>query len=213
MAVTEAGHPTRVAHAGTFTANPLTMAAGKATLDALTPEVFDRLNAEGVRGAARRCARRAPGVPLQVAGAGSLFENERQRRHAIVDHRSSLAADAEWEETASLALLCDGFFLTTRLHGCLSTGGEGDRRESLRRGRRRGSSAVDVSRVLRELQELHRGAVPDAGTPPSRPANRLFRWNCGSRCPWSARARSSTSNAACSARVLRGDRGAGSRAP
>ena len=119
MAATEAGHPSRVAHAGTFTANPVTMAAGKATLDALTPDVFDRLNAEGdrVRAALRQaCA----GRPLQVTGAGSLFKISAAPR-AIVDHRSSLAADAEWEETASLALLCDGFFLTTRLHGCLST--------------------------------------------------------------------------------------------
>jgi glutamate-1-semialdehyde 2,1-aminomutase len=122
MAVTEAGHPTRVAHAGTFTANPLTMAAGKATLDALTPEAFDRLNAEGER---LRAALRAAcqGRPLQVSGAGSLFKISATPQ-AIVDHRSSLAADAEWEDTASLALLCDGFFLTTRLHGCLCTAHE-----------------------------------------------------------------------------------------
>lgn len=128
MAVTEPGRADRVAHAGTFTANPVTMAAGLATLEAWTPEAIDRLNAEGerLRGELRRVV---DGLPLQVSGAGSLFKICATPGE-IVDHRTSLAADVEWEELASLALLNEGFFLTPRLHGCLSTAtarGEVDR--------------------------------------------------------------------------------------
>ena len=36
-----------VSHAGTFNANPMTMVAGLATLDQLTPEVYERMNALG----------------------------------------------------------------------------------------------------------------------------------------------------------------------
>lgn len=117
--VSSPDRPTRVTHAGTFTANPVTMTAGKATLDALTPAVFDALNAAGgrVRGELRRIT---DGKPLQITGAGSLFKISATGT-AIVDHRSSMTCDAHWEELASLALLNEGFFLTTRLHGCLST--------------------------------------------------------------------------------------------
>jgi glutamate-1-semialdehyde 2,1-aminomutase len=111
--------PTRVAHAGTFTANPVTMAAGRATLEALTPAVFADLNATGER--VRQALRRvAEGLPLRVKGAGSLFKISASAAE-LVDHRSSMRCDASWEELASLALLNEGFFLTTRLHGCVST--------------------------------------------------------------------------------------------
>ncbi len=60
--------------AGTLSGNPLAMAAGIATLDALTPEVHDRIAArtraltEGLRGiAARR------GIPFSADCAGSMF--------------------------------------------------------------------------------------------------------------------------------------------
>src|SRR3546814_12778203 len=46
-----------VAHAGTFTANPLSMVAGAAAIAALTPEAFDRLAA--LRDLAREGLRRA----------------------------------------------------------------------------------------------------------------------------------------------------------
>lgn len=138
MAVTEPGHPSRVTHAGTFTANPLTMAAGKATLDALTPDVFDRLNAEGAR--LRHDLRAAvEGLPLTVTGAGSLFKICATPRE-ILDHRSSLDADPAWEELASLALLNEGYCLTPRLHGCVSTA----------------TSAADVDRFVESLARIAR---------------------------------------------------------
>lgn len=41
--------PLRVSHSGTFTGNPMSMAAGVAALEGLTPAVFDRLAAQGDR--------------------------------------------------------------------------------------------------------------------------------------------------------------------
>src|SRR3546814_11894946 len=63
-----------VAHAGTFTANPLSMVAGAAAMAALTPEAFDRLAALGdlAREGLRR-AFAAAGLAGQVTGRGSLF--------------------------------------------------------------------------------------------------------------------------------------------
>ena len=55
-----------------------------------------------------------------MTGAGSLFKVCATER-PIADQRTSEEADAEWEELASLALVNEGYLLTTRLHGCLST--------------------------------------------------------------------------------------------
>jgi len=64
----------RISHGGTFNANPVTMAAGIATLNALTPEAYARLDALGerLRGGVTRllAATRRRG---QVTGLGSLF--------------------------------------------------------------------------------------------------------------------------------------------
>lgn len=63
-----------VSHAGTFTANPMSMVAGIAAMRAMTPEAFDRLNALGEL--ARRGLQQAfedSGVAGQVTGQGSLF--------------------------------------------------------------------------------------------------------------------------------------------
>ncbi len=60
-------------HAGTFNGNPLTMAAGIAALELLTPDAFARLDrlAERLRTRAQRVADEAA-VPLRVAVVGSL---------------------------------------------------------------------------------------------------------------------------------------------
>src|SRR5207244_12641007 len=64
----------RISHGGTFNANPVTMAAGVATLNALTPEAYVRLDTLGERlrgGAARLLAgTRRKG---QVTGLGPLL--------------------------------------------------------------------------------------------------------------------------------------------
>lgn len=109
----------RVTHAGTFNANPMTMAAGLATMQALDEDAFAQLAAIGER---IRAALRAicDGLPVQVTGAGSLFKLTALDR-PIRSYRDSVHADRPWEEIASLALLNRGYLLTTQLQGCVST--------------------------------------------------------------------------------------------
>ena len=119
LAVTEPGRPNRMGHAGTFNANPVTMAAGKATMDALTPETFNSLNAAGERIRAR-LRKICDGLPLRITGAGSLFKIS-ATPHEIANHRDTLTIDRDWEKTLSLELLNKGFLLTSNLQGCVST--------------------------------------------------------------------------------------------
>jgi glutamate-1-semialdehyde 2,1-aminomutase len=119
MSVADAEPRGPVPHYGTFSANPVTMVAGSATLAALTPPVFAALNTAGerLRAALRRVCE---GLPLQVTGAGSLFKITASPE-PVTNYRSARRADLAWQELASLGLLNQGFLLTTQLHGCLST--------------------------------------------------------------------------------------------
>jgi glutamate-1-semialdehyde 2,1-aminomutase len=64
-----------VPHAGTFNANPITMAAGIATLEQLTEPVYARLNAmgDGLRKRLQTLAAQYK-VPVVVSGIGSMFK-------------------------------------------------------------------------------------------------------------------------------------------
>jgi glutamate-1-semialdehyde 2,1-aminomutase len=87
---------------GTFTANPVTMTAGLASMALLTPDAFARLDALGDH--ARRVmteAIAASGYPAQVTGMGSIFHLHLHTR-PISDYRSSYAQPAE---AAALQLL------------------------------------------------------------------------------------------------------------
>ena len=108
----------RVTHAGTFNANPVTAAAGLATMRELTPALFERLAATGADIRAR-LAGICTGLPLQVTGAGSLFKITATDR-PIRSYRDAVTADRAWEELASLDLLNKGFLTTTQLQGCVS---------------------------------------------------------------------------------------------
>ena len=105
-------------HAGTFNGNPVTMAAGLATLQQLTPATFERMNAQAER-IRSELAALLQGLPLQISGTGSLFKINATDR-AIVDYRGTMTANQQWEEVLAMALLSEGFFLTTRLQGCVS---------------------------------------------------------------------------------------------
>ena len=109
----------RVTHAGTFNGNPMTSAAGRATLDLLTPEAFARLGELGAQVRAG-LAEAARGLPLQVTGAGSLFKVTALGR-GVRDYRDAAASDKRWESLCSLALANEGFVLTPGLSGCVST--------------------------------------------------------------------------------------------
>jgi glutamate-1-semialdehyde 2,1-aminomutase len=110
-----------IPHGGTFNGNPVGTAAGIATLEALTPEVYERLNALGdvVRSRLTELFARL-GVAVQVTGLGSLF-NVHFTADEIVDYRSSRSGANEYSQAAMLALLNEGIFLAPRGMGCVST--------------------------------------------------------------------------------------------
>ena len=119
MTVASIDADVKVPQYGTFSANPVTMAAGQATLAALTPDTCAVLGRKGkrLRKELRRICR---GLPLQISGLGSLFKIS-ATPHKITDSRTARTVDVDWQETASLALLNEGFLLTQQLHGCLAT--------------------------------------------------------------------------------------------
>jgi glutamate-1-semialdehyde 2,1-aminomutase len=110
----------RISHGGTFNANPLTMAAGVATLNALTPDAYARLDALGerLRGGVTRLleATRRKG---QISGVGSLFCLH-WTSGTLTDYRSSRPKDATAPMRVFLGLLNEGILLTQRGMGACS---------------------------------------------------------------------------------------------
>ena len=110
----------RIGHGGTFNANPPTMAAGLATLQALTPEAYERLDALGerLRGGVTRLLdnTRRKG---QITGVGSLFCLH-WATGPLTDYRSSRPKDAEAPLRVFLGLLNEGIILSQRGLGACS---------------------------------------------------------------------------------------------
>ena len=110
----------RISHGGTFNANPATMAAGVATLNALTPEAYARLDAlaDRLRGGVTRLlqATRRRG---QVTGLGSLFTLH-WTSEPLTDYRSSRPKDPEMPIRVFMGLLNEGILLTQRGLGACS---------------------------------------------------------------------------------------------
>jgi glutamate-1-semialdehyde 2,1-aminomutase len=111
----------KIYQGGTFTGNPLTMAAGMATLDQLTPSEYQRLNALGDRlrlGLTRVFDELR--APAQVSGVGSLF-NVHFTREPLQDARAPRSADSELAHLYFLEMLNRGIMLAPRGMGSLST--------------------------------------------------------------------------------------------
>jgi glutamate-1-semialdehyde 2,1-aminomutase len=110
----------RIPHGGTFNANPLTMAAGLATLNALTPEAYARLDALGerLRGGITRLLT-ATRRRWQVTGLGSLFCLH-WTSEPLTDYRSTRPKDAEMPLRIFLGLLNEGILLSQRGMGACS---------------------------------------------------------------------------------------------
>jgi glutamate-1-semialdehyde 2,1-aminomutase len=110
----------RISHGGTFNANPLTMAAGIATLEALTPEAYRRLDelGERLRSGVGQLLKRT-GRPGQVTGVGSLFCLH-WTQAKLTDYRSSRPADPVRPLSVFMGLLNEGVLLTQRGLGCCS---------------------------------------------------------------------------------------------
>ena len=110
----------RISQGGTFNANPVTMAAGVATLNALTPEAYTRLDVLGdrLRGGVTRLLgnmrRRA-----QVSGVGSLFWLH-WTSETLTDYRSARAKDTEMPLRVFMGMLNEGILVTPRGLGACS---------------------------------------------------------------------------------------------
>ncbi len=115
------GGAARIAHAGTFNANPMTMVAGEVVMRALTPEIYHRLDALGER--LRRGLRAALadlGVPAQVTGIASLFGIHFTSR-PIANYRDVVAGDQELGRALFTGLLNEGVLLQSSCAGALGT--------------------------------------------------------------------------------------------
>ena len=110
-----------VSHAGTFNANPMTMVAGEATLQQLTPEAFQRMNALGEQ--LREKLRAVLGeldIDVQVTGIGSLFAIHFTTEE-IRDYRSTMRGDQKMKDLLFVGLLNEGIMLTAKCAGALCT--------------------------------------------------------------------------------------------
>ena len=108
-----------VSHAGTFNANPMTMVAGLATLDQLTPEVYERMNALGDMVRAKlRAVFDELDIAAQVTGVGSLF-GIHFTEERIADYRSVLRADREMQGKLFTGLLNEGILMQSKAAGAL----------------------------------------------------------------------------------------------
>jgi glutamate-1-semialdehyde 2,1-aminomutase len=110
-----------LAHGGTFNANPLSMAAGLATLAELTPETYGRLETLAVE-LKTKLERLFAGAGLRacVNQIGSLF-NIHFTEGPVRSHADVQAADTALVRELHLALLDHGILFTPRGMGCLST--------------------------------------------------------------------------------------------
>jgi len=121
MALFDPGAPggARIAHAGTFNANPMTLVAGEAVLLAMTPAVYGRLADLGERLRGKlRAALGAAGVPAQVTGVASLFGIHFTPR-PIRNYRDVVAGDAEMTRAVFTGLLNEGILVQTSCAGSL----------------------------------------------------------------------------------------------
>lgn len=115
--------PVRFPHAGTFSANPITMTAGRVALERFDPPAVARLNQLGER-ARRQIAEaiRHAGVPASVTGAGSMFRLHFKPQPPR-DHRSGYVTPTEARVRTALLdyALAHGIILINSGAGALST--------------------------------------------------------------------------------------------
>ncbi len=112
---------TKVSHAGTFNANPVTMLAGAVTLEQLTGDVYRRL-AE-LTGRLRQGIEEAGAgleVPVQATGLGSLF-GIHFTSEPIHNYRDITTEDTGLRSQVFLGLMNEGILMASNLVGALST--------------------------------------------------------------------------------------------
>jgi glutamate-1-semialdehyde 2,1-aminomutase len=110
-------------HAGTFNGNPVTMSAGIATLNLLTRQAFERLDALGERTRARLSrALSNAGIDGHVTGLGSLFNLHLGSREPNDYRTGRVTPEAALQLDALFVhLVNSGFLFTPDGFGALST--------------------------------------------------------------------------------------------
>jgi glutamate-1-semialdehyde 2,1-aminomutase len=114
------GRP-KLPHPGSLNANPVSLAAGTATLELLTREAIDAINRRGESLRARmREAFAEAGVAAQITGLGSLF-GIHLTRLPVRDYRDTLDIDAGLRHRIFLGLFNEGVLIDPRGVGTIST--------------------------------------------------------------------------------------------
>ncbi len=103
--------PTGFTQSGTFSAHPIAMAAGLATLRQLTPNAFAHLNAMGdrLRNGLHDLFEQNKQIPARVVGIGSLF-GIHFTDEEVADYRALARTDKNFIPAVFLALLKQGYF-------------------------------------------------------------------------------------------------------
>ncbi len=121
MAYFDPRRPGTIAHGGTFNGNPMTMAAGLATLEELTPETYERLEGMGHDLKVKLDALFGElGAAVQVNQVGSIF-NIHFADAPVTDYAAASRSDHDRAARLHLAALNHGVALASRCMGCLST--------------------------------------------------------------------------------------------
>lgn len=109
-----------IPHGGTFNANPMTMQAGLATMRQITPDVYDRLNENGLalRHQLEEMAR-SYGVPMRVTGIASFFGLQCTEQ-PVTDYRSAQGQDPVLRQKLFLHLLNSGIYVGNKVVGNVS---------------------------------------------------------------------------------------------
>ena len=110
-----------IPHAGTFNGNPITMAAGIATLEQLGDAAFTWLNGTGdrLRERLREIGARH-GIPIEITGIGSMFKIHFSAS-PVRDYRTAQQASQLMDEALFMFGLNRGLFLSSGGRCCLST--------------------------------------------------------------------------------------------
>lgn len=110
----------RIKHAGTFNGNPMTAAAGVATLSQLTPKLYSQIAERGEllrnRLQALLLEREAP---MGVTGIASLFSLQFTTER-IVDYRSLQSTDKTLRHMVFIGMLNEGYALSPECSGNVS---------------------------------------------------------------------------------------------
>ena len=110
-----------VQHAGTFNGNPMTAVAGVATLESLTADKYEYLEHLGnmLRNKLRTLFAELE-VPMSVTGVASLFALQFTPTE-VIDYRTYATNNKEMLQTMFIGLLNEGFLMSNRCAGNVST--------------------------------------------------------------------------------------------